>query len=243
MEPDRSVPIDLDLKDADGVIVTNATVRWESPDCIGCVPEEKAKILEGQLRQMVCPGTHKLFIEKEGYRIVRSVITAEPGTLQQVDVLMKPTKIKMEAKQIFILEKVYFDFDKDTIQERSFELLDEVADTIIANPQSVGSRCPVTPTTRATTPTTWTCRNAARRRCVPTSSARACARVGWSPRGMSAEDEPGEGAIVENPRLGCQPVPTSGALSSSARSLRCASKSARRVASSGQPGRVARAAW
>ena len=137
MEPDRTIPVDFDLRDPEGNVVTDATVRWnQDPNCLGCVPEDKAAIADGKLRQMVCPGEHEVYVEKPGYRLVRSTLTAEPGTLQAVAVEMKPTKIEVTAKKILILEKVYFDFDKDTLQSRSHELLDEVAETIIANPQN-----------------------------------------------------------------------------------------------------------
>ena len=40
----------------------------------------------------------------------------------------------MESSRIKITEKIYFDFNKATIQTRSFSLLDEIAATIKAHP-------------------------------------------------------------------------------------------------------------
>ena len=45
------------------------------------------------------------------------------------------TLVKITTKRILILEKVYFDTDKSTIKERSFNVLDQVAATLRANPQ------------------------------------------------------------------------------------------------------------
>jgi len=136
MEADRTVPIDFDLRDKQGESVPDATVRWnQDPNCIGCVPEEKAAIASGQLRQMVCPGEHEVYIEKPGYRIVRSVITADAGTAHQIGVEMAESQVELGDNQIIILQKVYFDFDLADLQTRSNELLDEVADTIRAHPE------------------------------------------------------------------------------------------------------------
>lgn len=44
-------------------------------------------------------------------------------------------KLNVETKRIDILEKVYFDTGKATIQDRSFQLLDEVAQVLQDNPQ------------------------------------------------------------------------------------------------------------
>jgi large repetitive protein len=46
----------------------------------------------------------------------------------------QPALAKVEGKKIVILEKVFFDTGKATIQERSFELLDQVATVLKANP-------------------------------------------------------------------------------------------------------------
>jgi outer membrane protein OmpA-like peptidoglycan-associated protein len=49
-------------------------------------------------------------------------------------------KVKMSAKQILILEMVYFDTAKATIKKRSFDLLNEVAAVLKANPQLTSVR-------------------------------------------------------------------------------------------------------
>ena len=43
-------------------------------------------------------------------------------------------RVVVESSRIKILDKIYFDFNKATIQTRSFSLLDEIAATIIAHP-------------------------------------------------------------------------------------------------------------
>lgn len=58
----------------------------------------------------------------------------EPGVPEEGG-CPKPQRVTLEAKSIKILERVYFDLGKATIQERSFALLDEVAKVLVENPQ------------------------------------------------------------------------------------------------------------
>ena len=44
-------------------------------------------------------------------------------------------RVVIEKNFIKIKEKIYFEFGKAVIQERSFSLIDEIAETIVANPQ------------------------------------------------------------------------------------------------------------
>lgn len=48
----------------------------------------------------------------------------------------KRAQINVETKKIEIKEKVYFDTNKSTIQQRSFALLDDVAALLVANPKA-----------------------------------------------------------------------------------------------------------
>ena len=44
-------------------------------------------------------------------------------------------RVVIEKNFIKIKEKIYFEFGKAVIQERSFSLIDEIAETVVANPQ------------------------------------------------------------------------------------------------------------
>lgn len=135
LAPRRDVPVELRLQEPGGAEIEGASAHWSSADCIGCVPEEKVLIEHGYLRQMVCEGTHELFVERAGYRVVHTTIVAEPGSLQKVDVEMKAAQVEMTTEQLVILDRVYFATNDDEIEGRSFELLDEISATILAHPE------------------------------------------------------------------------------------------------------------
>ena len=136
MIPERNIPVNFRLRDTQGAPPEEATIRWnQDPDCIGCVPEEKAAVLAGDLRQFVCEGEHEVVVESEGHRVVRSTIKAEPGSEHEVEVELLESQIEVVDGQIRLLRKVYFEFASAVIQERSFELLKEVSETILASPQ------------------------------------------------------------------------------------------------------------
>jgi outer membrane protein OmpA-like peptidoglycan-associated protein len=63
------------------------------------------------------------------------VLTLAPGetSLIVIEVILQPAKVKVEKQRVVILEKVFFDYDKDTIMERSLPLLREVANTLRVN--------------------------------------------------------------------------------------------------------------
>ena len=55
----------------------------------------------------------------------------------EVQVVLVPAKVEISAERIDIQDSVYFEVNKDIIKSESFELLDEVAETLIAHPELV----------------------------------------------------------------------------------------------------------
>jgi hypothetical protein len=70
-----------------------------------------------------------------------------------------------DDNSLIILDKIYFETNSAQILSRSFAILDAVAATLIGNPQIRSSRCRVTPTSAATTPTTCSSRRTAPTQC------------------------------------------------------------------------------
>ena len=135
MIPEGDIRIDFDLRDAEGNSPENATIQWnQDPDCIGCVPEEKAAVTSGQLRQFVCEGEHAYTVESPGYRPVRSTLLATAGANQEVQVEMQRSQLEVADGQLMTINKVYFEFASAIIQKRSYGLLDEAAEVILARP-------------------------------------------------------------------------------------------------------------
>lgn len=130
-----SATVRVKAVDASGKPVPGVTLVWDTatPEC---VPEPPAFGDDGAADIDVGPGTHTMVIGAPGYRVVESEFTARPGDDIPVEVTLQPTKLRVEKSRIVILEKVQFAFNKATIRDVSFELLDEVADVIRRNPQA-----------------------------------------------------------------------------------------------------------
>jgi outer membrane protein OmpA-like peptidoglycan-associated protein len=115
--------------------VEGATVTYTS-EADECLPKGTlATNDQGKGAHKVGSGKHFVVVQADGYAIHRQSLSVSAGENQLVEVELKPTKIKLEAKKIVILEKVYFETAKAIIKPVSFELLDEVATTLVANPQ------------------------------------------------------------------------------------------------------------
>ncbi|MCB9746727.1 MAG: OmpA family protein, partial [Alphaproteobacteria bacterium] len=112
--------------------IVDAKVRLDGPESrepmqLGDDGEEIFELPPGQWRAMV--SAESFGTERRDFRI-------NPGetSLIVIEIILQPTLVRLEEKEIVILEKVYFDFDKDTIKEESFPVLDQVANAMLDNP-------------------------------------------------------------------------------------------------------------
>jgi outer membrane protein OmpA-like peptidoglycan-associated protein len=130
-----SATVSIWVHDTAGNAVPGAKLMWDSatPECL---PEVPQLANNGKAKADIGAGTHKLVVGAPGYRVVEVPILASPGEELPVEVVLTPTKLRVEAKRIVILEKVQFEFNKAVIKPESFELLNEVADVILRNPQA-----------------------------------------------------------------------------------------------------------
>jgi outer membrane protein OmpA-like peptidoglycan-associated protein len=80
-------------------------------------------------------GDHTLDIRREGYVTDRRTITVPEKAGLDLEVVLKPSQVKVTKEKIDVEGTVFFDTAKATIQARSFPLLDDVAGTLIDNPQ------------------------------------------------------------------------------------------------------------
>lgn len=131
--PGRTAKVRYRVIDEEGRAVPGTVVHFTS-DARECVPDPLT-LQGGAGAHDVGAGTHVLYVEAPGFGIYRQPMDIEEGRDQLVEVVLHPTKVRLEQKQIVILDKVYFEFNKAVIMPESFRLLDEVATTILANPQ------------------------------------------------------------------------------------------------------------
>lgn len=126
----------VQVTDVSGAPVPTARLRWTS-DTPECVPAEPAGLdANGRGVADLGPGQHTLLVEAPGYRVGEQALKVKDGDDTTVEIVLKKTKLRVEAKRIVILEKVQFETAKAVIRPESFELLDEVAGVIRRNPQA-----------------------------------------------------------------------------------------------------------
>lgn len=129
-----SAQVRLEIYDADDKPLNGGVVTWER-EVESCVPGEPWLLKESHTgRQSVGVGQHTVFVTVEDYNTFAASVTLEEGDDELIIVQLKPTRVQVTAERIEILEKVYFEFDGDQVEERSAELLDEVANVLRRNP-------------------------------------------------------------------------------------------------------------
>jgi outer membrane protein OmpA-like peptidoglycan-associated protein len=117
--------------DRQGRPIQNAEIAWDWEEG-GCVPLKKGVFDQnGRGRQQVGPGKHSYRVTAEDYGIYRDTVEIQAGEIKTVPAIrLPPAMTRCTADEIKIKEKVYFATNSATIQERSFDLLNEMAERI-----------------------------------------------------------------------------------------------------------------
>ncbi len=140
-----SIPLDRSLEGSiqfevntlqDQQPIPGATVKIRSEES-DCGASEKTLQLgdSGTGVAAVGAGDHVVVIDVPNYALYRNKITVKPGGTETVSVSLKKSKTRVTAQRIEIFEKVHFETGKAIIKPESYDLLDEVATVIQANPQ------------------------------------------------------------------------------------------------------------
>lgn len=125
------------VKTPEGEPVNDATVKWLEPEKnFGCHATGEHPVDEkGEYNVTLGIGKHELVVQAEERSPQRFEVTVPKDGERVIEVTMKAAKTKLSAEGIEILEKVFFETGSDVIKSESFELLQEVATVLIANPQ------------------------------------------------------------------------------------------------------------
>lgn len=83
----------------------------------------------------VRPGQYKLVAQAPGYRNATGLVKVTLDAEATLQLLMAPSRASVTGERIDIKDSVYFETAKDVIKEQSFELLNEVAELIVAHPE------------------------------------------------------------------------------------------------------------
>lgn len=80
---------------------------------------------------MVAPGSWSIFIEAPGYGVRRTDAEVESKEKTEVITTLRPAMAELSGARIELKEKVFFTAGRDEVDERSFEMLDEVANVLL----------------------------------------------------------------------------------------------------------------
>lgn len=136
LEPHRTGTVHVRVQDGEGKPIEGARVRFRSAE-EPCAPAEVA-IEGGDATVAVGPGMHFAFVSADGFGVQQRTFTLDDEGHAELEVVLASALARMATTEsgdrvIEILDKVYFDSGKATIQERSFELLDQVVSVIRSN--------------------------------------------------------------------------------------------------------------
>jgi outer membrane protein OmpA-like peptidoglycan-associated protein len=135
LAPTRTGRVQYVVMDPDGNGIPNATVKYTAP-YPQCSPDgPQALSQDGLGVHTVGAGRQIIVVSAEDFGLFRAPIAVAEGGDERVEITLKPAKTKVDAKQIVILDLVYFELNRAVIMSQSFELLDEVATVLLANPQ------------------------------------------------------------------------------------------------------------
>jgi len=131
--------VEVRVWDPDGRPIPTARVFWRAADR-DCVPEGTLEVnADGSVISRMGVGDAHLLVSAPEYLSYEHDYTFAAGDVRVLNVTLQPkkkkvTRVRLEKKQIVILEKVHFETAKAIIRPESFDLLNDVADTIITNP-------------------------------------------------------------------------------------------------------------
>jgi len=136
----RPADVEVVVWTEDGKPIPTANVFWRVDDR-HCAPAKAMNVDEqGKADAKMGVGAADLLVTAPEYQDFEQSYTFARGDQRVLNVTLKPkvkkvTRVRLEKKRIVILEKVHFEFGKAVIQPDSYPLLNDVADTIITNPQ------------------------------------------------------------------------------------------------------------
>lgn len=110
------------VQDGDGTLLTG-TMEVDG--------ERASSVRNGVGRSEAGSGRRAVVIRVEGFKTVTLPANVRAGQRTSLKVVMEPAKAKVSQGRIEILEKVFFESGKATIQSASYQLLDEVAGILV----------------------------------------------------------------------------------------------------------------
>ena len=118
--------IELRVTAADGRSLT--LVTWRADD------GEESQIPGGVGRFDLASGDHQIEVGAPGYVDARFRVEIDPGGHEVMNLTLRPSQVVVTQERLVITDRIYFDTNRATIKPASFDLLNEIADTLIQKP-------------------------------------------------------------------------------------------------------------
>lgn len=124
------VVTDADNKPVSGVL---AQIKSDHGECVirGRVPLGQ----DGKADQQVGAGKFHVILTQNEFLPYETDVEVAAGGEQTIEVKLQSGKVKVSEQAIVILDKVYFETDKDIIKQESYPLLDQVAAVFKTHPE------------------------------------------------------------------------------------------------------------
>jgi len=90
---------------------------------------------DGSVSISLPEGEYRVMVTAEGYRPRRETVTIAGRERRSVELVLPPSKAQIADGQIRFEGKIYFETAEAQIKQESFNLLDEIAEVMLANPE------------------------------------------------------------------------------------------------------------
>lgn len=87
-----------------------------------------ARADDKELRKNLKPADYDVYVEKPGYTYAQKTVTLNKGKRAKQSVILG--KVKKKGQKIEYLGKILFDFNKASLQQQSYDILDNVVDVL-----------------------------------------------------------------------------------------------------------------
>ena len=91
--------------------------------------------VDGEYRGTAKSGTYEILLDAEGYSRTRRVLKGEADGTVIMDVVMRPSRVRVDGGRVHLTERIFFELDSSVIKADSFGLLDELAATLNDHPE------------------------------------------------------------------------------------------------------------
>ncbi len=120
----------LRVIDADGAPIAGARVvlMGDGAEPIDGQPD-------GTVSLSLPEGEYRALVSAEGFRSRREIITISGREKRNLELVLTPSKAKVEGGQIRFDGKIYFETNKSEIKQESFNLLDDIANIMESQPE------------------------------------------------------------------------------------------------------------